>query len=335
MKLPNRSTLRAFTLIETLVVVGIFAILISLLLPAVQAAREAARRSGCISNLRQIDHALHDYLNVWDTLPNLLPQGTQERSAILIYSPHVALLPYMEQAACYNAINFGTIGGYSEFSVATLRGENTTAASCRITTFLCPTDPVGPTTALGGTNYRACVGTLDDLYPPGKVAEPEKWNGAFGRSVRPAAITDGLSQTIAFSEKAISPDGAGFHPQADWVAWRRTDTQRMVPWTQSCATLSVDEVTSAARHEAGRSWLFVGMLYTLFQTTASPNSPIPDCGVSAGNGIGLFSARSYHPGGVNAALADGSVRWFSSSVDPAVWQAFGTRDRGDLTSTNP
>ena len=98
-------------------------------------------------------------------------------------------------------------------------------------------------------------------------------------------------------------------------------------WPQACASLSS---TVDAGQEVGQSWLFHGLFFTDFQATVSPNSPIPDRGFNIANGIGLFPARSHHPGGVNAALTDGSVRWYTSSISSPIWRALGTRAGNDL-----
>jgi prepilin-type processing-associated H-X9-DG protein len=86
------------------------------------------------------------------------------------------------------------------------------------------------------------------------------------------------------------------------------------------------------RTDNGRMWLFSGGIYTLFFVSVPPNSPIPDCGTDNLNGRGVFAARSYHPGGVNAAMADGSVRWFASTIDEKTWRALGTRSGGEAVT---
>ena len=315
---------RGLTLIETLVVVGIVTVLLSLLLPAVQAARESARRAQCANNLRQLGLAVQDYIGVWDRLPPsfLLLDGG-------IYSPQSALLPHLEQSNLYNSLNFGAISRYNEYYIGLLHVENTTAAASRVACLLCPTDAAGSTIPLGGTNYRACVGTMDVFLPSRLYNHPSNYNGAFAWMVSPAAITDGLSATLAFSEKNISPLGDGFHPRADWIEWRQPLPETLPLWRQACAGLA--DATHVVQ-DAGQTWLFYGLRYTWFQATPPPNSPIPDCGTTALNGEGFFPARSDHPGGLNAALADGSVRWFASSIHPSVWHALGTRAGGDLTA---
>jgi prepilin-type processing-associated H-X9-DG protein len=107
-------------------------------------------------------------------------------------------------------------------------------------------------------------------------------------------------------------------------------------WLATCARGGDDMAYRGERRcPSGRTWLTDGALCTAFFTAAPPNSPIPDCGVLTGRGEGNFAARSYHPGGVNAALADGSVRWFASSIATPVWRALGTRASGEIVSPGP
>ena len=165
---------RGFTLIEMLVVFGITMILSALLLPAVQAAREAARRATCAGNLRQLGLALQNYIGVWDSLPDfVMIQDFGD------YSSQSALLPYMDNVVLYNTINF-SVPPYAEWNIHTLHPENLTAATCRVASLLCPTDPAGQTIPLGGTNYRACLGTMDVVLPFNLSGHPANHNGAFG-----------------------------------------------------------------------------------------------------------------------------------------------------------
>lgn len=291
-----RGTRRGFTLIELLVVIGIVAILIGLLLPAVQTAREATSRASCLNNLRQIGLALHHYDGVWGSFPPAFTSGlVPGRLANLThYSPQSLILPYLESSAVYHAINFHLPGT----KIETINSGNVTVASYHVAGFLCPSDPAGLSTPLGSTNYRANVGTgLVNRSKRSGVFDTNL-DGAFGRTGGLSAILDGLSGTLVFSEKLVSPNANGvFHPQADWIQWQSNLPDLSAEWAQLCSNLPDADF---AQHDTGRSWMLPGAIYTHFHAIVPPNSPIPDCGTSTGNGIGLFTPRSNHRGGVNA-----------------------------------
>src|SRR5436190_16136354 len=192
---PSRHHSRAgFTLIELLVVIAIISVLIALLLPAVQSAREAARRVQCVNNLKQIGLALHNYFESRNALPgaDMVFNGT-ELSALS------QVLPFLEQSSVYNSINFAF--SYQD-------NHNDTAMMTVISGFICPSDLPDPIPSLGGqTNYMANIGSgivwLAALGPNGGLPKPD---GIFyGNSATTfAAITDGLSNTSFFSERVLA-----------------------------------------------------------------------------------------------------------------------------------
>lgn len=160
--------------------------------------------------------------------------------------------------------------------------------------------------------------------------------GAFvvGELVRHAEFSDGLSNTLAFSEKVIG-SGPGTAPKRgspfrDWnehkLNWPRRGTADQ--WRSACAAEPIARAYWMT--DGGASWLLGGAAYTAFFVAGLPDDRIPDCGTMSMEGTGLFSARSYHPGGVNAAMSDGSVRWCPSSIDLAVWRGLGTRAGGEV-----
>ncbi len=214
--MQRRSDRAGFTLIELLVVIAIIAVLIALLLPAVQAAREAARRAQCVNNLKQLGIALHNYHDVTGVLPwGAGPWGWND------WSTHVMMLPYMEQTPLYNALNF--TNGCADGNCG---GVNTTGVYRQVATFLCPSDPDRLSTAQGHNNYMGNAGSAPNSF----YGWNSQSNGAYGGfagvfcfvgvacdsppappcggangqqpfSIGFRDVTDGLSNTAAFSER--------------------------------------------------------------------------------------------------------------------------------------
>ena len=212
-----------FTLIELMVAVGIITIVIGLTLPAVQSARESARRASCQSNLRQIGLAIHDYSDSYNCFP-ITHAGMLHNSLVYFgyHSVHCRLLPYLDQLPIYNAINFaaGTAPEASVPSAVAGNAANQTALNAQISLFLCPSDG-GPLDECG-TNYRGCAG----VGPMGSswIEFPDSNNGLFPPTglVRAASVPDGLSHTAAFSERLRGSGqdrGAGSRSRYLAVRW--------------------------------------------------------------------------------------------------------------------
>jgi len=337
---PGSSRRSAFTLIELLVVVGIIGLLVGLTLPAVQAVRESARRARCANNLRQLALATHNFAAVHNGFPCAVtyhevkpaPDFKVSDSAL-----HCQLLGYLEESNLFNAINFQVPMSPLE----TLPPENFTAARHTVAGFLCPSDPLTATGPFGCQSYRGNDG-LDESRlagPLGRRSLRRSGLGAFGDVGDPgltlslAEFTDGIATTIAYSEKRVGSGAGPFHAARDWVDGVGVPlTERTADdWVALCSSLPPSAV-QAARTTAGRNWLLYGASFSTFFTSVPPNSLVPDCGNGNNNGTGVFAARSDHPGGVNAAMADGSVRWFASTVAVATWRALGTRGGGELLS---
>lgn len=325
---------RGFTLIEVLVVIGIIGMLASLLLPAVQAAREAARRMRCASNLKQIGIALHSYEGAWGVFPpahiaSPLPQYPSPEGSThgATFSAHTAMLPFLEQTALHNAINFGVPNtSMRDFVPA---HSNYTAAHQVVAVFLCPTDPLAIPLPFGPTNYRTNNGLCVSCAPA-------KTNGAFNYAgTRAADFRDGLSSTVSFSEKLTGSAVQGqFEPHRDWILRTQNPASggsTVDDWVAYCAQTTVADLASGAKPDNGRTWMLGREFYTNFFTSVPPNSSIPDCQGNA-QAFGVFAARSFHPGGVNALFADGSTRFISNRIGVEVWRALGTRAGGELVS---
>jgi prepilin-type N-terminal cleavage/methylation domain-containing protein/prepilin-type processing-associated H-X9-DG protein len=329
-----------FTLIELIVVIGIICILMAISLPAVQSAREAVRRAQCQNNLRQIGLALHSYHDANDCFPlgytYVHDTSKKEFTYLAFFSIHVRLLPYLEQSALYDSVNFtaGTIP-FETFQGPQLRPQelagNATQATVYQTTvrlFLCPSD--GGNFARAGNNYRA----NDGVGPWNLMSAefPDSGNGLFEslRLTRASSVPDGLSHTAAFSERLR---GSG-------------DDQRLVPerdyWPKPGLTLTADQLVQGCRIAArsvltegfihsGRWWFWTGRERTLYTHTQPPNGTVPDCISGAfRTAPGMVTARSLHPGGVNLLMADGSLRFVSENIDTAVWRGLGTRNGAEL-----
>ena len=326
-----------FTVIELLVVVAILGILVALVLPAVQAARQAALRLHCQSNLRQIGLALHQYHDTNSCFPiNHTSRYNRGPDYDGYYSIHVRLLHYMEQDALYGSINFdvGTVP-LETFAWPKLAGPeieilaiNATAYTTRIAVFLCPADAGNFDEA--GNNYRGNLGVGPSLLTT--IEFPDSGNGFFQGLGQTTAsqVRDGLSHTVAFSERLRgSGDYFALVPSRDF--WH-------VPTLVLTADQLVQGCTIAARQGedfgfpyAGRWWFWSGRERTFYNHAQTPNGSVPDC-ISAlrRTATGMATARSYHPGGVNALMGDTSVRFVADSVDRSVWRGLGTRSGGEL-----
>jgi prepilin-type N-terminal cleavage/methylation domain-containing protein/prepilin-type processing-associated H-X9-DG protein len=324
-----------FTLIELLVAIGIISILIALLLPAVQAAREAARRAQCQNNLHQIGIAVQAYHDANGCYPPAVTQLNRPDYGGY-YSIHVRLLPYLEQGMLFNAINFETGTWPTDtfyfgpgLALTILNRPNVTAMNTSLRVFLCPSD-AGPFRRTGN-NYRGNVGVGPKW---GTSAEfPDSGNGIFPEigPIRMSQVPDGLSHTAAYSERL---QGSG-HDDGQAVPER--DMFQMLG-----VALTADDLLKACRisarvsnkeiyTSAGMWWFWTGRENTLYNHAQAPNGVVPDC-THGGTlpATDMCTARSRHYGGVNVLMGDGSARFVSETISTAVWRGFGSRNGGEL-----
>jgi prepilin-type processing-associated H-X9-DG protein len=359
-----------------LVVIAIIAVLIALLLPAVQAAREAARRSQCTNNLKQIGLALHNYHTAIDRFPMGVSKNplyyAGDTDAEWGYgrwtgwSAQALLLGYIDQNPMYNAANFNLGPGCSGGMVGS--AANSTVYNSRINNYLCPSDTNAG--ALRSNSYHASIGSTTYESPittPGMFAV---WN-AFG--VRDC--TDGTSNTIAFAEalcgrasvasgntsqgdayrgdvveNANNPGGggqgaddpAGYYGTSAQYLYASANSAAVIAALQACATAWTNQSTASYSAMRGFSWCDGngGWTYTNIIQTPNRDSIFPGGGCRwncAGCGIDSsfsYAVSSNHPGGANILMTDGSVRFVKDGVSRLTWWALGTRNGGEVISSD-
>ncbi len=337
---------RGFTLIELLVVIAIIAILIALLLPAVQQAREAARRSQCKNNLKQIGLAVHNYMDTHRVLPFGKGATYTGAAGYARWSQHAMLLPFLEQVSLYKSINFSAapstpgMGGVIAFMPAFVSANagNDVAARTLISAFLCPSDAYPSDPWQGQNNYAANQGgwLCDRGDSPGAaaVATTEVQTGVFYflSSVRSSDVKDGLSQTAFFSEKRR---GTGIpDPKTDlFVTPSQTSLALTYSTCQGINTATATPLTS----KWGYSWVMGENCCTLYNHVSTPNTnscagfPVPATGMT--DMSMQVSASSWHPGGVHVLMGDGAVHFSNNSIDLTVWRAVGTRKGGEAITS--
>lgn len=335
-----RETTRGMTLVELLVVITIIGILISLLLPAVQQAREAARRTRCQNNLRQLALALHGYENCWHGFPGL--PGSSEYG----FSVHAKLLPCIEQTNLHGHIDFKVPLMQGSGGAQTLNPLHASVARLEVAIFRCPSDTsrtlfttynTAAGQAFAGTNYVVCSGSGTDCNYDTRAATDGMfwWNSA----TTFASIKDGSSNTLVWSEGVLGlgHDSTGPQPEDPMRQMARYPGGGMgTPGTGFTAVPGHNPDLAAAAAAVSLwhgfrcgAWIWGREHTTTFNTYAPPNLSTPDV---MRNGFGWFAARSLHHGGVNAALADGAVRFVGDSIQADVWRALGTRATGEAIS---
>lgn len=309
---------RGFTLIELLVVIAIIAILIALLLPAVQQAREAARRTQCKNNFKQIGIALHNYHDTHSVFPCGVFAGRNHiyRSAGVHGSGwfHQSL-PFMEQSNQYSAISGFFAGNHGTDSEVYRAPEN--LRRLKLAAFMCPSDPnagsiAGPAHANGFQgNYVMCMGstTLGTYGGWPAANHGNQLNGMFflESKTKMRDLTDGTSNTMMASEGLSRGEGLEYGGPGTY--WNGYWGGPMFSAAQNPNTPVADRIHTC-------------------RTTTNLRAPCVTIG-GTGADAGVY-ARSYHIGGVQILLADGSVRFVSDNIDSGTWQSLATRGGGEV-----
>lgn len=314
-------TRRGITLVEILVVIGVTGLLIGLLLPAVQAAREAARRVHCASNLRQIGVALQAYHADHNCFPpSNLPSTQHGLWTANSISGLAQILPHLEQTTLYQSINLDLV---HHDSAASPWVENKTARHTLVSVFVCPSDGQPE----GFNSYRFNRGRW---RPQGRAGP--SFDGPFCLGVMPnhPAIRDGLSNTVFLSERLRGSFTPGReHPLRDVKIPPMEGTSfasdhTFIPYCHG-ATASSWEFTS------GRYWLYSGLTNSHYNHNGPPNDLRPACGMIALRdlGSGFYPPSSAHPRLVNVLFGDAHVGAVTNSVDERLWISMGTHASSD------
>lgn len=304
---------QAFTLIELLVVIAIIAILIGLLLPAVQKVREAAARMQCQNNLKQIGLAVH---NFHDTNKKFPPGVDPNR-----FAAQTHLLPFLEQENVYRLINLNLPANHT---------ANDAATAISLACFTCPSDPQTSTPAeWGGNNYYF-------NYGPDIDWRQAVTRGPFGMFTDKGVslsggFPDGTSNTACFSERLKGDwSNALPTPTSDLINPQVTPPTTSDQALTACRAANFSDLSYQWRSDSGAYWI-QGNHATLYQHASPPNDP--SCGWPAnygGNNTVTNAASSAHTGGVNLLLCDGSVRFVGDRIQLSTWRSLGSRNGGEV-----
>lgn len=294
----------AFTLIEVTVVIGIIALLATLLVAAALSSREAARRSQCGMNLKQIGLGISQYSSTHGVLPLAYGGGGNGISFL------VAILPYVEQSALYNLIDMR-------------RPPPGTVLEASLAIYLCPSDGLVRTNPLGGTNYAGNEGT---------GVQAHGYNGTFAlrRSISYADFADGTSSTVAVSEWLRGNNTGAVRDSERSVFLTTMSYPSGNQLDLFSATCSALDTASAPLSPVtiGSPWTHGDLGHSLYNHVMTPNRNT--CLNGSAHQTGAWTAKSRHAQGVNTLFADGHTTWIRTTIEPSVWRAMGSRNGGEL-----
>jgi prepilin-type N-terminal cleavage/methylation domain-containing protein/prepilin-type processing-associated H-X9-DG protein len=341
--------IHGFTLVELLVVIAIIGVLVALLLPAIQSSREAARRTQCLSNLKQLGVSLQNYASAEKHFPPGLvsktyaPQPNYPQT-FYRWSSLAHLLPYLENQSVHDLLDL-SFPLYMPGAGYPIADRNKAGVAQVLQEFLCPSDLGQPVkTEWGPTNYVACAGS------GAGGGTPFETDGIFyvNSATEFAKLGDGSSHTAAMSESLLGEDTqvdatsgfAGATPERNYKFTLGFAAVSDLTDARCNGAKNYNSTTGNGNDPRGFAWCSGEYRCALYNHYYTPNAANFDCITSVTvdptlppqklySAYGWRAARSKHPGGVNTLFADGSVRFIDDSISPAIWKGLSTRNAGD------
>ncbi|NLE39482.1 MAG: DUF1559 domain-containing protein [Pirellulaceae bacterium] len=322
---------RGLTLVELLVVIAIIAALVILILPAIQGAREAARRASCSNQLRQLTMACSSYASAHQELPigpiyrlSTIP----EENIGQLWSTHARILPYLEDTSLDDLVNM------AKYSFP----ASSPARLVHVSLFRCPSDwnrlddfPSHPQSTWGRNNYKCNNGSAVD---PWEEMDASDGSPRSGKPIVLKDYTDGLSKTAMLAEAVLGDgDNSLVGIPGDWFPIPMVDETPEDAY-QACVNVTPTAGPNAQASRSGQNWVFNDYIATRYNHIVPPNGSScvfsPDGDIRfPGNALGATTASSRHPGGALVGMADGMVRFVDESIDVRIWWAMGTRAGGE------